>query len=64
MVKIFLNSQEITLLYGWATDDTVLRNNAFDLNNQKGKCTKLIWWFTPVQEKERRKPFLFARKHS
>jgi ectoine hydroxylase-related dioxygenase (phytanoyl-CoA dioxygenase family) len=47
IVKNFLNQQEVTLLYGLATGDTVLRNNAFDLNDQGGKRTKLTLWFTP-----------------
>lgn len=47
IVKNFLNPEEVELLYGLATGDSVLRNNAFDLNDQTGKRTKLTLWFTP-----------------
>jgi ectoine hydroxylase-related dioxygenase (phytanoyl-CoA dioxygenase family) len=47
IVKNFLHAEEVSLLYGLATADTVLRNNAFDLNDQTGKRTKLTLWFTP-----------------
>jgi ectoine hydroxylase-related dioxygenase (phytanoyl-CoA dioxygenase family) len=43
----FINQDEVDLLYGIATDDNILRNNAFDLNDQNGKRTKLTLWFTP-----------------
>ena len=45
VVKDFFSSAEIDLLYQTATDDTVV-NNAFDLNDQDGKKTKLTLWFT------------------
>lgn len=35
------------MLYGLATGDAILRNHAFDLNDQTGKRTKLTLWFTP-----------------
>jgi hypothetical protein len=44
-VKQFFTTKEIDLLYQTATDDTVV-NNAFDLNDQEGKKTKLTLWFT------------------
>jgi ectoine hydroxylase-related dioxygenase (phytanoyl-CoA dioxygenase family) len=47
IIKNFLNSEEVTLLSGLATGDTVLRNNAFDFKDQSGKYTKLTLWFTP-----------------
>ena len=47
IVKSFLNRDEVDLLYGLATGDNVLRSNAFDLNDQTGKSTKLTLWFTP-----------------
>jgi ectoine hydroxylase-related dioxygenase (phytanoyl-CoA dioxygenase family) len=47
IVKNFLDRDEVDLLYGLATGDNVLRNNAFDLNDQTGKSTKLTLWFTP-----------------
>jgi hypothetical protein len=42
----FFSPQEIDLLYQVATDDSVTRN-AFDLNDQTGRKTKLTLWFTP-----------------
>jgi len=39
------NQSEIDLLYGVATDDSVV-SNSFDLNDQNGKKTKLTLWFT------------------
>ena len=47
IVRNFLNSEEVSLLYGLATGDTVLRNNAFEFKDQSGKHTKLTLWFTP-----------------
>ncbi len=47
IVKNFLNPEEVALLSGLATGDSVLRNNAFDLKDQTGKYTKLTLWFTP-----------------
>lgn len=47
IIKNFLNLEEVTLLSGLATGDTVLRNNAFDFKDQSGKYTKLTLWFTP-----------------
>ena len=41
------SSEEISLLYGLAVGDHVLRDNALDLNDQSGKRTKLTLWFTP-----------------
>jgi ectoine hydroxylase-related dioxygenase (phytanoyl-CoA dioxygenase family) len=43
----FFSPEEISLLYGLATGDSILRNHAFDLNDQTGKRTKLTLWFTP-----------------
>lgn len=34
-------------MYNLATADDTLRDNAFDLNDQNGKRTKLTLWFTP-----------------
>jgi len=47
IVRNFLNPEEVSLLYGLATGDTVLRNNAFEFKDQSGKHTKLTLWFTP-----------------
>tara|TARA_R110002124_G_scaffold240431_1_gene405626 strand:+ start:211 stop:1023 length:813 start_codon:yes stop_codon:yes gene_type:complete len=40
------SKEEIDLLLEVATDDSVV-SNAFDLNDQNGKKTKLTLWFTP-----------------
>lgn len=47
IIKNFVNKAEAGLLYSLATGDDTLRNNAFDLNDQTGKRTKLTLWFTP-----------------
>jgi len=47
IIPNFVNKNEADLLYGLAIADGTLRNNAFDLNDQNGKRTKLTLWFTP-----------------
>jgi phytanoyl-CoA hydroxylase len=47
IVKNFLSGEEIDKLYGIATEDEVLHNHAFDLNDQTGKKTKLTLWYNP-----------------
>jgi ectoine hydroxylase-related dioxygenase (phytanoyl-CoA dioxygenase family) len=47
IVPNFISHEEVELLYNLATNDNLLRNNAFDLNDQSGKKTKLTLWFTP-----------------
>ena len=47
IVKNFLSKEETDLLYGLATGEDVFSSNAFDLNDQTGKRTKLTLWFTP-----------------
>ena len=47
IVPGFFSKAEIDKLYGIAIDDTVIRENALDLNDQKGKKTKLTLWFNP-----------------
>jgi ectoine hydroxylase-related dioxygenase (phytanoyl-CoA dioxygenase family) len=47
IVPNFINQQESDLLYNLATGNDVFRDNAFDLNDQTGKRTKLTLWFTP-----------------
>lgn len=47
IIPDFLTRSEVDLLYNLATNDDILRNNAFDLNDQAGKRTKLTLWFTP-----------------
>ncbi|HEV7347346.1 phytanoyl-CoA dioxygenase family protein [Telluribacter sp.] len=42
----FFSQEEIDLLYGLATDETVT-NHAFDLKDTAGNRTKLTLWFTP-----------------
>jgi phytanoyl-CoA hydroxylase len=47
IVKSFLSKPEIEKLYGIATEDEVLLNHAFDLNDLSGKKTKLTLWYNP-----------------
>src|SRR6185295_14810200 len=47
IVKHFFSKEEIDKLYGIATGDSVIKQNALDLNDQTGKKTKLTLWFTP-----------------
>lgn len=47
IVKDFLHHEEVDLLYSLATGEDVFTSNAFDLNDQTGKRTKLTLWFTP-----------------
>lgn len=47
IVSNFFNPEQIKLLYSLATEDAVMTSNAFDLNDQTGKRTKLTLWFTP-----------------
>jgi ectoine hydroxylase-related dioxygenase (phytanoyl-CoA dioxygenase family) len=50
IVPDLFSPEEISLLYGLATEDTNLRSHAFDLNDQNGKRTKLTLWFTPGED--------------
>ena len=50
IVPHFLNQNEADLLYNLAIGDETLRSNAFDLNDQTGKRTKLTLWFTPGED--------------
>jgi ectoine hydroxylase-related dioxygenase (phytanoyl-CoA dioxygenase family) len=45
--KKFCSKEEIRKLYSTAIEDSAMRNNALDLNDQSGKKTKLSLWFTP-----------------
>jgi ectoine hydroxylase-related dioxygenase (phytanoyl-CoA dioxygenase family) len=47
IVPNFLDPEEVNLLYGLATNDSALLDNAWDFNDQSGKRTKLTLWFTP-----------------
>ena len=47
IIPKFVDQDEAKLLYGLATADDTLRNNAIDLKDQDGKRTKLTLWFTP-----------------
>lgn len=47
IVPGFFNKAEIDKLYGIAISDTVIHQNALDLNDQTGKKTKLTLWFNP-----------------
>nr|MBI1230926.1 phytanoyl-CoA dioxygenase family protein [Cytophagales bacterium] len=43
----FCSKDEIAKLYGVALEDSAMKNNAMDLNDQTGKKTRLSLWFTP-----------------
>jgi ectoine hydroxylase-related dioxygenase (phytanoyl-CoA dioxygenase family) len=47
VIKNFCSKEEINKLYSTAIEDSAMRNNALDLNDQSGKKTKLSLWFTP-----------------
>ncbi len=47
--KGLFSKEEIDLLMEVATDESVV-SNAFDLNDQNGKKTKLTLWFTPGED--------------
>jgi ectoine hydroxylase-related dioxygenase (phytanoyl-CoA dioxygenase family) len=47
IVKNFCNKSETDKLYSTAINDSAMKNNALDLNDQSGKKTKLSLWFTP-----------------
>lgn len=47
IVRNLFSAEEINKLYDLATSDSVVKNNAFDLNDQTGKKTKLTLWFKP-----------------
>jgi hypothetical protein len=47
IIPQFFNTEQVALLYELATQDVVMRSNAFDLTDQSGKSTKLTLWFTP-----------------
>jgi len=50
IVPDFFSAAEIEKLYSIATSDTVVKENALDLNDQSGKKTKLTLWFTPGED--------------
>ena len=47
VVPNFFNTEEIELLYNYATHDDALLENAWNFNDQSGKSTRLTLWFTP-----------------
>jgi len=47
IVSGFLSADETSKLHDIAVTDDVMRRNAFDLNDQTGKKTKLTLWYTP-----------------
>lgn len=47
IISQFLNAEETEKLHHIAVNDDVMRKNAFDLNDQTGKKTKLSLWYTP-----------------
>jgi ectoine hydroxylase-related dioxygenase (phytanoyl-CoA dioxygenase family) len=50
IVPDFFSAAEIEKLYSIATSDTVVKENALDLNDQSGKKTKLTLWFAPGED--------------
>ena len=47
IVPAFCSGDEINKLYSTAVQDSAMKKNALDLNDQSGKKTKLSLWFTP-----------------
>ena len=47
LIRNFCSNAEVEKLYKTAVKDSVLSNNALDLNDLSGKKTKLTLWFTP-----------------
>ncbi|MBS1946190.1 MAG: phytanoyl-CoA dioxygenase family protein [Bacteroidetes bacterium] len=47
IVRKFITEEEVNKLYKTATADSVIKENALDLNDQSGKKTKLTLWFSP-----------------
>ncbi|HEY2583968.1 MAG TPA: phytanoyl-CoA dioxygenase family protein [Mucilaginibacter sp.] len=47
IIKGFCTTPEVNKLYQTALDDSAMKNNALDLNDQSGKKTRLSLWFTP-----------------
>lgn len=47
IVKEFLLPEETSRLYAIATEDQVLLNHAYNVNDQSGKRTKLTLWYNP-----------------
>ena len=43
IIRNFLDPEEVALLYGLATNDDALTDNAWDFNDQSGKRTKLTF---------------------
>ncbi|PWS27043.1 phytanoyl-CoA dioxygenase family protein [Pedobacter yonginense] len=50
IVNRFLSSEEAQKLHSIAVNDDVMKKNAFDLNDQTGKKTKLSLWYTPSND--------------
>jgi hypothetical protein len=47
IIKCFCKPDEVNKLYNTALEDNAMLDNAFDLNDQSGKKTRLSLWFTP-----------------
>ena len=47
IIKGFCKTDEVNKLYHTALEDNAMLNNAFDLNDQSGRKTRLSLWFTP-----------------
>lgn len=50
IVKGFFSKEEIDKLYGIATNDHVVKDNATNVTDSSGKNSKLTLWFTPGQD--------------
>jgi ectoine hydroxylase-related dioxygenase (phytanoyl-CoA dioxygenase family) len=47
LLKYFFSIAEASRLYKIAMEDSAMKDNAMDLNDQSGKKTRLSLWFTP-----------------
>lgn len=47
IIRGFLDRDSVGQLYQTALEDSAIRTNALDLNDQTGKKTRLTLWFTP-----------------
>lgn len=47
IIREMFTKEETELLYRTALEDELIRKNAFDLNDQNGKKTKLTLWYKP-----------------
>lgn len=50
IIKNFFSKKEIDRLYGIATNDSVVKDNATNVTDSTGKNSKLTLWFTPGED--------------